>query len=116
MTNDFDGLRTAALAVASSYDELSARTTGRPWTNQEFALGLMGDVGDLAKIVMTLEGTRRIDGIELRDLEHELCDVMWSCLVLANRYGLDLGEAFPRQMTDLLRHIESITPNMSGTP
>lgn len=114
MTNDFEGMRTAAITVASSYDELSARTTGRPWTNQEFALGLMGDVGDLAKIVMTLEGTRRIEGIELGDLEHELCDVMWSCLVLADRYGLDLSEAFPRQMADLLRHIRAITPQTAG--
>ena len=111
MEKDLEGMRSEALAVADAYDKLSTRTIGRPWTTQEIALGFVGDVGDLAKIVMALEGTREIEGVGLAQLEHELCDAIWSCLVIAERYGLNLADAFPRQMSDLLRHIESRMPS-----
>jgi NTP pyrophosphatase (non-canonical NTP hydrolase) len=120
MTQDFATLNTHALEVAAAYDDLSTSRIGRPWTNQEVALGFVGDVGDLAKIVMTLEGTRRIDGVGMEQLEHELCDAIWSCLVLADRYGIDISEAFPRQMRDLVRHVSELradeTSADSATP
>lgn len=115
MTQDFATLNAHAMEVAAAYDDLSTKRIGRPWTNQEVALGFVGDVGDLAKIVMTLEGTRRIDGIGLEQLEHELCDAVWSCLVLADRFGIDIGEAFPRQMQDLVRHVSELRADEAGT-
>lgn len=68
------GLPTArALAVAEAYDRLSLGQRGRAWTTEELTLGFVGDVGDLAKLVMADAGTRDIpmellDGIIARKL------------------------------------------------
>nr|WP_255645756.1 hypothetical protein [Actinoplanes polyasparticus] len=58
----------------------------------------MGDVGDLAKLVMAVDGRREIPDARAR-LGHELADCLWSVLVLADRYGVDLAVEFSR-MTD----------------
>jgi hypothetical protein len=50
---------------------LNRRERGRSWTREEFLLGFVGDVGDLAKLVMAQEGARDMPGGR-RALEHEL--------------------------------------------
>lgn len=85
------------MQIADLYDELNLRTRGRVWTREETMLGFVGDVGDLAKLVMEAEGAR--DGLGGREaLEHELADCLWAVLVLARRYDVDLAEAFGRTM------------------
>ncbi|MBJ7902496.1 hypothetical protein IF655_04220 [Streptomyces sp. DSM 110735] len=61
---------------------------------------VVGDVGDLAKLVMAQEGARDVPGGR-RALEHELADCLWSVLVLAHHYDVDLEAAFHRTMTEL---------------
>jgi NTP pyrophosphatase (non-canonical NTP hydrolase) len=93
-----------AVRVHDLYDELNLRVRGRTWTREEFMLGFVGDVGDLAKLVMAAEGARTIrDG----SLEHELADCLWSVLILAHKYGIDLRASFDRTMDDLEAHISS---------
>lgn len=41
-----------AVAVRQQYAELEKRKYGRSWTDEEIALGFVGDVGDLMKLVM----------------------------------------------------------------
>jgi NTP pyrophosphatase (non-canonical NTP hydrolase) len=55
------------------------------------ALGLVGDVGDLAKLVQAAEGVREIEDVKTK-LEHELADILWSIIVIADRSGVDLEE------------------------
>ena len=45
-------LNSQAIRIHDLYDELNRRERGRTWTREEFVLGFMGDVGDLAKLVM----------------------------------------------------------------
>lgn len=97
-----------ALEVLRRYDDLSTRAIGRTWTNTEVALGFVGDVGDLSKFVMAEEGARSFPGDNRARLIHELCDCIWSCLVLADRYNIDLATEFPAQMDDLRNHIASL--------
>ncbi|MGW3115433.1 MazG nucleotide pyrophosphohydrolase domain-containing protein [Streptomyces sp. NPDC001091] len=92
--------RQRAERVRDLYDRLNLRERGRVWTNEEFALGFVGDVGDLAKLVMAAEGARDMPGGRAA-LEHELADCLWSVLVLADRYDIDLRTAFHRTMTEL---------------
>ncbi|MEU4112574.1 MazG nucleotide pyrophosphohydrolase domain-containing protein [Streptomyces sp. NPDC027717] len=92
--------RRRAERVRDLYDRLNLRERGRVWTNEEFALGFVGDVGDLAKLVMAAEGARDMPGGRAA-LEHELADCLWSVLVLADRYDIDLRTAFHRTMTEL---------------
>ncbi|WP_406384964.1 nucleotide pyrophosphohydrolase [Streptomyces sp. NBC_01618] len=94
---DLNELQHRALHIHDLYDELNLRERGRTWTREEFMLGFVGDVGDLAKIVMAQEGARDMPGGRAA-LEHELADCLWSVLILAHRYDVDLNAAFLRTM------------------
>ncbi|MFC8080417.1 MazG nucleotide pyrophosphohydrolase domain-containing protein [Streptomyces sp. NPDC057307] len=43
-------------------------------------------------------------------LEHELADCLWSVLILAHRYGVDLDHAFRRTMDELDSSISARLP------
>ncbi|WP_216909701.1 MazG nucleotide pyrophosphohydrolase domain-containing protein [Nocardia noduli] len=97
---DFDELRSRAIRIHDMYDELNLAERGRTWSRQDFMLGFIGDVGDLAKLVMAAEGTRTVPGGQ-DALEHELADCLWSVLILAHRYDVDLPAVFTRTMDEL---------------
>jgi NTP pyrophosphatase (non-canonical NTP hydrolase) len=67
-------------------------------------MGLVGDVGDLIKLVMAHKGVRSIPGAEQK-LAHELADCLWSVLVLSEMYKVDLENAFMQTMDELEHHI-----------
>jgi NTP pyrophosphatase (non-canonical NTP hydrolase) len=99
-------LQAEAMRIHSLYDELNHRERGRTWTREEFVLGFMGDVGDLAKLVLAAEGARGdIEGGRAA-LGHELADCLWSVLVLAKLYEVDLPAEFDRLTTELGEQIE----------
>jgi len=62
--NQLEELKRAALRVHDLYDELNLKDHGRVWTHEEFMLGFVGDVGDLAKLVMAEEGARTMADLE----------------------------------------------------
>ena len=86
-----------ALDVRERYRAFEERTYGRPWGVQDLTLGL---VGDLVKLVQAHEGIRVVEDSRSA-LEHELADVLWSLLVIADRCGVDLEAAFTRTMDEL---------------
>lgn len=91
---DLEELRERATAVARRYDEHNTAAGREPWGTGDLALGFVGDVGDLAKLVMAADGRRDdVDGTR-EQLGHELADCLYSVLVLADRYGIDLEKAF----------------------
>jgi NTP pyrophosphatase (non-canonical NTP hydrolase) len=70
----------------------------------ELAQGFVGDVGDLMKLVMSKEGLRTAKNLDAA-LAHELADCLWSVLVLADAYEVDLASVFRRTMTRLERKL-----------
>ena len=97
---EFRELAQRALAIRRQYAAFEQRRYGRAWTRQELALGFVGGVGDLVKLALAHEGVRAIpDAAE--KLAHELADCLWSLLVLADAYQVDLQQAFLRTMDDL---------------
>ncbi len=62
--------------------------------------GFIGDVGDLMKLVMAKSGVRSGEDIDRR-LAHELADCLWSVLVLAKLYNVDLASAFTGTMDEI---------------
>lgn len=68
--------------------------------------GFVGDVEDLSKIVMAKSGYRAMDDID-EQLKHELADCLWSILVLADYYNIDLETQFIASMNDLEARVES---------
>ncbi|MGW0853929.1 MazG nucleotide pyrophosphohydrolase domain-containing protein [Streptomyces sp. NPDC002690] len=96
-----DALTERAMRIHALYDRLNLTARGRTWSREEFMLGFVGDVGDLAKIVMAEEGARPHPTAAPGALAHELADCLWSVLVLAHLYDIDLRHAFTRTMAEL---------------
>jgi len=78
-----------------------------PLTNMAI---LTEEVGEVARIIARRYGEQSFkSGEENADLGDELADVMWVVMCLANQTGVDLTEAFERNMAkktsrDATRH------------
>lgn len=96
----FELLIKKALQVRALYEKFEKSTYGRSWTKENIAQGFVGDVGDLIKLVMAKEGIRGIDNVDIK-LAHELSDCLWSVLILAHMYGIDLEMSFVENMNAL---------------
>lgn len=103
---EFHDLIERALSVRAQYAALKQNCYGRSWENDEIALGFVGDVGDLAKLVIAKNGVRDIPEAHAK-LAHELSDCLWSVIVLAHNYGLDLETVFMENMDTLSVQIEA---------
>src|SRR5512139_1538602 len=99
-----------AMEIRQQYAELEREKYGRSWTKEEIVMGFMGDVGDLAKLAMAMEGVRAIPDARQR-LAHELADCLWSILVLSHLYDVDLEQAFLQTMEQLEEHIAAAAAN-----
>jgi NTP pyrophosphatase (non-canonical NTP hydrolase) len=97
-------LEESALKLNELYEALETKLYGRVWTTQELALGFMGDVGDLAKLVQANAGIRNIEDFKSK-LGHELADCLWSVIVLANKCGINLEAEFSRNIDELTRSV-----------
>jgi NTP pyrophosphatase (non-canonical NTP hydrolase) len=97
---EFEGFVERALAVRRKYAAHERERFGREWTGEELMLGFVRDVGDLAALVQAKEGIRDVEDVDAA-LAHELADCLWSLIVLAERYGVDLEQAFAATMDRL---------------
>jgi hypothetical protein len=102
---EFQQLVERALQIRAQYSELEQSRYGRSWENDEIALGFVGDVGDLAKLVIAHNGVRNIPDAHER-LAHELSDCLWSIIVLSHNYGFDLEAIFLENLDALEKLIE----------
>jgi NTP pyrophosphatase (non-canonical NTP hydrolase) len=100
----FSDLEKSALKLNELYEQLEAKRYGRAWTTAELALGFVGDVGDLAKLIQAHAGVRDIDDCHAK-LGHELSDCLWSILVLADKCGVDLQAEFVRNTREISEHV-----------
>ena len=101
---NFSDLEHVALQLNELYEQLEVKRYGRVWSTQELALGFMGDVGDLAKLVQAHAGVRTMEDVQAK-LGHELSDCLWSILVLANKCGIDLQAEFVRNTREISEHV-----------
>lgn len=95
-----------ARVVRIRYAEFEERRYGRQWTPEEIMLGLLGDVGDLAKLVQGKAGVRPTADLDAK-LGHELADCLWAVMTLADCYSVDLESTFGSTMTDLHRWLDA---------
>ena len=89
-----------AMQLRQRFAEAEQAGHGRAWTREELMQGFVVDVGDLMKLVMAKAGTRSVVDVNRR-LAHELSDCLWSVLVLAKLYEVDLEKEFLATMTEL---------------
>lgn len=97
------------MEIRECFARYEQRRVGRTWTREEIAQGFVVDVGDLMKLVMAKAGARHVDGDVDAKLAHELTDCLWSILVLAKLYGIDLEKEFLRTMDELERNTNGKT-------
>ncbi len=102
---EFSQLVERAMEVRAWYEEFERKQYGNSWSNEELALGFVGDVGDLAKLVMAVNGRRNIPDAESK-FAHELSDCFWSIIVLAHVHGIDLENAFLKTIDELDQHLK----------
>lgn len=102
-----------AVEVRARYAAAETARGGPPWSRAELAQGFVGDVGALMKLVMAKEGRREGPPNLDAKLEHELADCLWSVLVLADAYGVDLERAFAATMDGLEA---KLPPAQSSSP
>ncbi|WP_129647648.1 nucleoside triphosphate pyrophosphohydrolase family protein [Peristeroidobacter agariperforans] len=100
----FEELQESALKLNDLYEKLAIKLHGRAWTTEELALGFVGDIGDLAKLIQANAGIRHIDECQSK-LGHELSDCLWSVIVLASKCGIDLEAEFSRNIKEITKHV-----------
>ncbi|MFC6712740.1 MazG nucleotide pyrophosphohydrolase domain-containing protein [Branchiibius cervicis] len=108
----FAEMHERALQVRRMYAEWETTRYGREWTAEELALGFVGDVGDLVKLVQGKAGVRPREDLD-EALAHELADCLWCVMVLAEKYDIDLERAFADVMAGLEQHLRT---ERSGEP
>lgn len=101
---NLEDLQKRAIEIRAKYDATNA-TGGTAWNGQDFMAGFVGDVGNLSKIIMAKHGLRPMDDVDAK-LAHELSDCLWSILVLADAYNVDLSKEFLKTMDDIAKRID----------
>jgi NTP pyrophosphatase (non-canonical NTP hydrolase) len=102
--SDLKDLMARAEAIRQQYEEQNAKQGKVAWRIRDYAMGFVGDVGDLQKLIMAKENLRDIDDVDAK-LGHELADCLWSILVIAGYYGLDLEKEFTTTMQHIATRI-----------
>lgn len=102
----YDELLSRAIEIRARYDELNNTKRNITWNEQDLMAGFVGDVGDLSKIIMAKHGLREMDNVDDK-LAHELSDCLWSILVLADKFNVDLASRFMTTMDSLENKIDA---------
>ncbi len=105
---EFKKVAERAMEIREGYADVQKIESGNRWTGAQMAQGFVGDVGDLMKIIMAKDGLRNVEGDIDDKLKHELADCLWSVLVLANEYEIDLEKEFFSTMDSLEKRIEKV--------
>jgi len=94
-----------ALIVREKFSQYEIKNTGQEWTKEQILQGFVVDVGDLVKICMAKEGYRHIEDADQK-LSHELSDCLWSIIILAHKYDIDLEKSFIETMDELSKKLD----------
>jgi len=106
--SDLKDLMQQAEVIRLKYEELNTKQGKPVWGIRDYAMGFVGDIGQLQKLVMAQENLRDIADVDEK-LAHELADCLWSVLVIANYYGLDLEKEFLNTMAHIADRIAGAT-------
>ena len=102
---EFKEIIKRAVDIKKKYAELEKEKYGKLWTKEQNVQGFVTDVGELMELVMAKEGVKEINDVDEK-LAHELADCLYSLLVIANGYGVDIEDSFLKTMDELEKRIE----------
>ena|SRR3989344_4527141 len=90
-----------ARSIRKTYEVLERKKFGKEWERKDLVLGFVHDVGDFVKTTMIMDGTREANPDSKYMLSHELSDCLWSIIILADKYDIDLKESFEENMNSM---------------
>ena len=96
---EFEVLIRRAIELHTLYAQVEETTNNRDLTNEEVALDFVGDVWDLAKLILGYNGARETTEAEQK-LAGQLAECLWSVIVLARLNNIDLEQAFIQTMDE----------------
>ena len=102
-------LQKRALEIREQYSELESQK-GIVWERKDIVQGFVGDVGDLVKLTMAKDNLREIADVDQK-LAHELSDCLWSILVIASKYNVDIEYSFFQTMNEIEQRIQKQPAN-----
>lgn len=91
---DFSAATERAMHVRRLYQQLEERNHKSVWTTEEDMLAFTTDIGVLGRLVMAAEGRWVYNGDVQTELRPKLAECFWWILVLSDRLGVDITEAF----------------------
>jgi len=101
---DFQKLTNRAPDLHRQYQEKQKQLYGTPSTSETVAQGFLGDVNNLAKLVMAEQGKRSIADSREK-LGALLSHCLWSVIVLAKMHDIDVEQSFMETMDRLESHL-----------
>lgn len=97
-----------AKEIREKYDVANKEMYGVVWSAEQVMEGLVGDIGDLMKLVMAKEGYRQLGDKDInQELAHEISDCLWAIFVLASKYNIDVELEFRKSMDKLDERIKN---------
>jgi len=102
---EFNQIQTRAKEIREAYRQYNLNKGNAAWDAAAYTQGLVGDVGDLMKLVMAKKNLRSIDNVDQK-IAHELSDCLWSIIVIAIELDIDLEKEFLSAMNDIERKVD----------
>jgi NTP pyrophosphatase (non-canonical NTP hydrolase) len=93
-----------AMDLRTQYEKKEKQLYGSPSTDEDIAEGLLADANNLVKLVMAQHGKREIMN-STEKLGPQLSHCLWSVIVLAKMYNVDLEQSFMETMDKLENHL-----------
>lgn len=97
---DFQKLIGRNHQVWEYYVASDKKRLGHEWPRGEYARALAADVGALIKLTMGKDGLREIEDVDQK-LAHEIGDCLSCLMVVAEKYDINLEDAFLKTMDEL---------------
>lgn len=105
-----------AQQVRRLYHQLEEHHEGSAWTSKDDMLGLVNDVGALARLVVATEGRWVPEGDVTEQLEGKLSECLWWILILADRLDVDITDAYTKTMDRIGGHLAESVERLESRP
>lgn len=96
-----DEVTQRVLAIKKAYRDKNVTDGHKKWDVSDYMSGLVGDIGDLSKLIMAKQRLRGFDDDIDAALQHEIGDCFWSLIVLCDELGMTVEDAMEKTLKDL---------------
>ena len=90
--------------LRTQYEKKEKQLYGSPSTDEDIAQGFLGDVNNLVKLVSATNKKGQIAN-SAEKIGPQLSHCLWSVIVLAKMYNIDLEQSFMETMDKLENHL-----------